>query len=143
MLDPLRRTSIRKVFSLMLRPPPRATLFPYTTLFRSQMVVPRGRGVGRQKEDKPVVRAPVREGDRREQHDAVQINLVPLLQDARKFRRARCAVAFSNQKLRRGPALAAGNVLVDEIGEPIGIGDDAVKLPRLLAGRRPAVTRRD
>src|SRR5437870_7535152 len=81
MLDPLRRTSIRKVFSLMLRPPPRATLFPYTTLFRSQMVVPRGRGVSRQKEDKPVVRAPVREGDRREQHDAVQINLVSLLQD--------------------------------------------------------------
>src|SRR5205823_14155864 len=29
-------------FSLQLRPPPRSTLFPYTTLFRSRMVVEAG-----------------------------------------------------------------------------------------------------
>src|SRR5438132_2569130 len=30
----------------MLRRPPRSTLFPYTTLFRSVIVVPRGNGQG-------------------------------------------------------------------------------------------------
>src|SRR6266478_8547251 len=34
--------SIRRFFFLMIRPPPRSTLFPYTTLFRS-----RGRAVHR------------------------------------------------------------------------------------------------
>src|SRR5690348_18258166 len=29
-------------FFLMIRPPPRSTLFPYTTLFRSHAGVPRG-----------------------------------------------------------------------------------------------------
>src|SRR5437870_12689502 len=37
----LRSTSLS--FFLMLRPPPRSTLFPYTTLFRSEVaVLPRG-----------------------------------------------------------------------------------------------------
>src|SRR5947207_9830274 len=31
-------------FFLMIRRPPRSTLFPYTTLFRSRMGFPRGRG---------------------------------------------------------------------------------------------------
>src|SRR5690348_17641385 len=31
-------------FFLMIRPPPRSTLFPYTTLFRSRRVARRGRG---------------------------------------------------------------------------------------------------
>src|SRR5438874_8145826 len=31
-------------FFLMLRPPQRSTLFPYTTLFRSQGIFPRGTG---------------------------------------------------------------------------------------------------
>src|SRR5438874_11834755 len=30
------RTSFQFVFSIMIRPPPRSTLFPYTTLFRSR-----------------------------------------------------------------------------------------------------------
>src|SRR6266536_4557656 len=32
------------VFFLMIRRPPRSTLFPYTTLFRSRRPCPRGRG---------------------------------------------------------------------------------------------------
>src|SRR3712207_7901056 len=35
------------VFFLMIRRPPRSTLFPYTTLFRSGAGLPRGRGLRR------------------------------------------------------------------------------------------------
>src|SRR6478609_6254365 len=31
---------VRSVFFLMIRPPPRSTLFPYTTLFRSEIAAP-------------------------------------------------------------------------------------------------------
>src|SRR5687768_18280176 len=34
------------IFFLMIRPPPRSTLFPYTTLFRSGAGLERGRGAG-------------------------------------------------------------------------------------------------
>src|SRR3712207_7798266 len=36
-------------FFLMIRRPPRSTLFPYTTLFRSQLEVDRDRGAGDQR----------------------------------------------------------------------------------------------
>src|SRR3712207_8407645 len=36
-------TGCRLLFFLMIRRPPRSTLFPYTTLFRSARTVPRGR----------------------------------------------------------------------------------------------------
>src|SRR2546426_3498649 len=39
-------------FFLMIRRPPRSTLFPYTTLFRS-FVIPRPDGVGRAEESLP------------------------------------------------------------------------------------------
>src|SRR3712207_6863739 len=50
----------------MIRPPPRSTLFPYTTLFRSVLQrLPRGRQhVG--EEEEPVVRVLVRHLDRQE-----------------------------------------------------------------------------
>src|SRR5262249_61823564 len=38
--------SLASFFSLMIRPPPRSPLFPYTTLFRSTGAAPRGRGRG-------------------------------------------------------------------------------------------------
>src|SRR5262249_62165006 len=38
-------SALHLLFSLMTRPPPRSTLFPYTTLFRSQAFVSAGRGV--------------------------------------------------------------------------------------------------
>src|SRR4030066_1888990 len=37
-------TSLYVVFLLMIRRPPRSTLFPYTTLFRSPIVPPTSRG---------------------------------------------------------------------------------------------------
>src|SRR5438876_11059161 len=37
MLTPACSSSLRSLFFLMIPPPPRSTLFPYTTLFRSQM----------------------------------------------------------------------------------------------------------
>src|SRR5436305_11423999 len=39
--------SLISFFFLMLRPPPRSTLFPYTTLFRSPMSFPQGNCGGR------------------------------------------------------------------------------------------------
>src|SRR3712207_8597733 len=41
----------------MIRRPPRSTLFPYTTLFRSQVELERGRRPRRDGEDKPRGRA--------------------------------------------------------------------------------------
>src|SRR6201989_503625 len=39
------------IFFLMIRRPPRSTLFPYTTLFRSQVELRSARGVGRDRPD--------------------------------------------------------------------------------------------
>src|SRR2546425_11355498 len=45
MLEPIRRTYINIIFFfLMIRRPPRSTLFPYTTLFRSRNAVRCGVG---------------------------------------------------------------------------------------------------
>src|SRR6266403_2317270 len=38
--------SVRSLFFLRIRRPPRSTLFPYTTLFRSPQPAPRGRSHG-------------------------------------------------------------------------------------------------
>src|SRR5688572_31549872 len=46
----------------MIRRPPRSTLFPYTTLFRSQAIGTTGRGIGRAYEDK-VARRGIRVAD--------------------------------------------------------------------------------
>src|SRR2546427_3415891 len=35
----------------MIRRPPRSTLFPYTTLFRSRLLAPTGRGKGRPQDE--------------------------------------------------------------------------------------------
>src|SRR5690349_24224761 len=40
----------RTVFFLLLRRPPRSTLFPYTTLFRSRRPLPGGRGEAGQRD---------------------------------------------------------------------------------------------
>src|SRR5271170_2805904 len=50
-------------FFLMIRRPPRSTLFPYTTLFRSRAVLLFA--AGRRSQD---VRGPVRSGRRSEEH---------------------------------------------------------------------------
>src|SRR2546425_7356817 len=48
------RTSPQFFFFLMIRRPPRSTLFPYTTLFRSLLVARTDGAVGREVEDLPV-----------------------------------------------------------------------------------------
>src|SRR5436190_12095955 len=48
-------------FFLMIRRPPRSTLFPYTTLFRSRAPAARGRGAGRRSD-------PTRRHPRSEEH---------------------------------------------------------------------------
>src|SRR5438045_6194510 len=45
------RCDLSFFFFLMLRPPPRSTLFPYTTLFRSGLVAPHQRGDEEHEED--------------------------------------------------------------------------------------------
>src|SRR2546427_5907835 len=73
--------SLRFFFFLMIRPPPRSPLFPYTTLFRSpfrqarpQVEVRRGREIGAgtaalhvvdEIEERRVLRAPVARGETR------------------------------------------------------------------------------
>src|SRR6185295_8068429 len=46
-------------FFLMIRRPPRSTLFPYTTLFRSPPHVPRRRVPGRRRPDHRAARRPL------------------------------------------------------------------------------------
>ena len=103
------------------------------------MVIPGGGHIGRQEKLEPVVRAPVGKRHRREQHDPAQVDLMALLQNSGQFRRPRRAIAFPNQKLRRTPALIARNVLIDEIGEPVCVLDNAVELSGILARGRAAV----
>src|SRR5689334_24305353 len=67
---------IRSHFFLMLRPPPRSTLFPYTTLFRSPTPPPRpchqrGRGPG-----PPVRAAPDRRSEEHTSELQSQFHLV-------------------------------------------------------------------
>ena len=112
-------------------------------VLRQEVVVPRRRRIGGQEENRAIVRAPVGKCHRGEQHDAAQVNLVALLQDSREFRRARRTIAFANQKFRGGPSFIARDVLIDEISEPVRIGDDSVELVWILPGRGPAVAGRD
>ena len=66
---------------------------------------------------------------------------MPLLQHSGKLRGTRCAIAFADQEFRRSPAIIARDVLIDEIGEPVGILDDAVELRRCFPRGRTAVPR--
>src|SRR6266516_5591853 len=52
-------------FFLMIRLPPRSTLFPYTTLFRSPAVLARRRGAGGDPPPDGSARARARRGDRK------------------------------------------------------------------------------
>src|SRR3712207_8977564 len=68
------RTIVSSVFFLMIRRPPRSTLFPYTTLFRSHAdegaADHEDRVVGREGGDRP--RHHHHQGQRQQQHLAVQ-----------------------------------------------------------------------
>ena len=110
---------------------------------RQQVVIPRGGDEGRQKKDKAIVGAPIRKSHRGKQHDAVEVDLVAILNHAGQFGGACSAVAFADQVFRRRPSRIARDVLVDEIGEPVGIGNDAVKLRGIFARSRPAVAGRN
>src|SRR5271170_4210369 len=63
---------------------------------------------------------------------------MPLLNHSRKLSGTRRAVAFANQVFWRSPALHARDVLVDEIGEPVRVLDDAMELRSCLARSRTA-----
>src|SRR5437773_11822432 len=65
-----------------------------------------------------------------------------LLENAGQLRRPRRAMCLANQELGRGPARVARDVLVDEIGEPIRVRDDPVKLIGRFPRRRAAEARR-
>src|SRR3712207_1503222 len=65
---------VRKLFFLMIRPPPRSTLFPYTTLFRSEINIGRTR-------PEPLARMVVRE------------RLLDILEHLRSFRTALLDIA--------------------------------------------------
>src|SRR6266536_5941967 len=57
--------SLNFFFFLMIRRPPRSTLFPYTTLFRSWLVVSLAPAVGRRPAVLPVSGRSCREQDRK------------------------------------------------------------------------------
>jgi hypothetical protein len=97
---------------------------------RKKMMVPGRRRHSRKEEGIPVISADVREGNRREKHDSVQIDFVPLLQNSGEFGGTSRSVALADQILRGIPALIPGGVLVNEVGKVIGILDDAMKLCR-------------
>src|SRR5271155_1292244 len=106
---------------------------------RQEVVIPgRGRVRGQEIFD-AIIRAPTRESYRGNQRDAVEVDFVTVLQDAREFRRTRGSVAFADEVLRRIPPFGARDVLIDEIREPRGVFDDAVKLLRVFPGRGTAV----
>src|SRR5690242_16732392 len=107
------------------------------------MVIPGSGRVGWQEKFKTIVGAPIRKRHAGKQHNAIQINLMALLQNARQLRRTRCAVALANQILRRSPALVTRDVLINEVCEPVRVLDDAVELRWALSRRRTAVARRD
>src|SRR2546426_4892278 len=94
-------TSDSSFFFLMIRRPPRSTLFPYTTLFRSRLPRLRGRGVGPARPGRGRRRAPGREhGDRSEEHTSElqsPCNLVcRLLLEKKKNKYFAYFVIFSN-----------------------------------------------
>src|ERR1041385_9346630 len=60
---PARRPCESRVFFLMIRRPPRSTLFPYTTLFRSK-----GRGEAQEQGAVGLVGGPEESGGRSEEH---------------------------------------------------------------------------
>src|SRR5690242_3508761 len=107
------------------------------------MVIPSGGHVSRQEKLGAVVGAPVGKRHGGKQRDPAQINLMPLLKHSCQLRRTRRAIALANQKFWRSPAIIARDVLVDEIGEPVGIRDDPVELIGSLTGRGPAEARGD
>src|SRR5438477_9286755 len=76
------------MFVLSDRPPPRATLFPYTTLFRSQEG-PQGRGVDQGA------------GSRRGEGGHRPVRLLRLGRDARRYPRHRAAAARCRGYRRR------------------------------------------
>src|SRR5690349_13800089 len=92
---------------------------------RQQMVIPGSGRVGWQEKFKTIVGAPIRKRHAGKQDNAIQVNLMALLQNARQLRRTRCAVALANQILRRSPALVTRDVLINEVCEPVRVLDDA------------------
>src|SRR5205814_3623906 len=114
---------------------------------RKLLVIPRNGSVCRQIEDIRQVIAGVELGrlkiqDRGNQHDAIQIHAVALLEIAGKAGGAGGAVAFSGQKFRRGPAFGTRGIQPDEIGDGFYVWRYAVKLLRRFAGNGAAVSRR-
>src|SRR5258708_35346454 len=96
----------------MIRRPPRSTLFPYTTLFRSQLVRPvlddRGdlRGgraaVGRVVLEAPVLRGVVRRGDHDPVREAAAVALVVHQDGPRQRGRGGVSVATVRQHAHVG-----------------------------------------
>src|SRR5262249_39246172 len=107
---------------------------------RQQMVIPRAGDIGGEEEFGAVVGAKIGEGDGGDQRNPIQVDLVPLLQHSGQLGGTCGSVAFADQECGRRPTLVAVDVLVNEIGEPIGIGNDPVKLRRILPGRGTAVS---
>ena len=62
---------------------------------RKQMVIPGGCDVSGERMRTSLVRAEIGEGDGRDEDDAVEVNLVAVLQDLRHLRRPRGPVAFA------------------------------------------------
>ena len=111
-------------------------------------VIPSGRGVGGQEELIRQVVALREAGgleihDRGDERDAVQVEAVALLQVIGETRGARCAVAFTDQEFRRGPALVARSVEPDEVAHGRDVLGETMELFRILVLGRAAVAGRD
>ena len=107
-------------------------------------MIPGCRRVGRQEEDvgQFVVEVEVDRGEIEhggDEHQAVEVHAVPLLQVSRKTRGARGAVGFARQEFGREPALIAGDVQADEIADGFDVLLEAVPVLRLLAFHGTAV----
>ncbi len=74
-----------------------------------------------------------------DEHQAVEVHAVPLLQISRKTRRARGAVGFARQEFGREPAVIAGDVQADEVADGFDVLLEGVPVLRLLAFHGTAV----
>jgi len=79
--------------------------------------------------------------DGRNEHDAVEIQAVTLLQITAQTRRARRAVTFANQKFRREPAPVPRGVQANEIADRFNVFFEIVKFLVFFALHRAAVPR--